>query len=87
MKFRKPYMLLALASMLVGLSGCQTIASPRNCEAALHGLSAASEIARVLIQFGYAPEAAAKAAEAIAALQLATATACAYANPPVVVIG
>lgn len=78
--------LIAATLALSTLSGCASILTANNCQRALTGLTAASDIAQVLIRFGYAPEAAAKAAEAIASVQLAVATACAQAAPPPVAV-
>lgn len=71
------YQVLAplLAAALV--SGCATITTPRNCERALTGLTAAQQIIAVLQAAGVKPEIAAKIASALAVGQVTVATACA----------
>lgn len=70
--------LAAILSLATPLSACASIQpSVRQCEQAINGLATAAEIAQVLIRYGYAPEAAQKAAAAIAAVQMGVTVACA----------
>jgi hypothetical protein len=70
--------LFAALLAATALNGCATLRpTPQNCQRALTGLSAASDIAAVLVRYGYAEE---KALAIIAAGELAVRQACAAAN-------
>ena len=65
---------LLLAPLL--LAGCATLTSARNCETALSGLSAASEIMSVLQAHGIAPDVAAKVGPLLALGKIGVGVAC-----------
>ncbi len=70
----RPAIALFLAAQ--GLSGCATLTTPSNCERALTGLSAASEIVSVLQAHGIAPDVAAELAPLLALGKIGVGAAC-----------
>lgn len=71
----KPIYALILAAST--LSGCATITTARNCERALSGLTAASDIAAALQANGIAPDVAAKIGPLLALGKIGVGVACA----------